>query len=476
MGGGRGRATGGSRPHSLGAMADLRLSYRRALARVRLVARTVDRAGPAHHGSGGGQLGPSPGRWPGAAASRRRPVGRRADARSPRASRCPTPPGPASLFEQAELEVRFLAADVVRLSWGPGPAPRALRRRRRRALARARRGHRAPGRRAGSLLRSADLVVTVDGEGSVRILRPDGTVLRTEAPPVRHGDRVGSCATACGRASASAGWASSRPVSICAAGASSCGTPTPAVRGARVRGLSTWGSPWSWPPIPTGTPSPSTRTRPAASSPSATRTDPSRRPVRPSAVAGTASVSFAGGVLRHYVMVGDVAHLLDRYTRAHRPSGPAAAVGPRLPPEPMGVQDRSRTCAPSSPATGASDLPLSAVHLDIDYMDGYRVFTFDRSRFPDPGRAGVGGGGVRGAPGDDRRPRREGGRRLRPLPPGSRATARFCVDDTGRPGRRAWCGPDGWPSPTSPTRGPGRGGPGSTASSPTPVSPGSGTT
>lgn len=29
------------------------------------------------------------------------------------------------------------------------------------------------------------------------------------------------------------------------------------------------------------------------------------------------------------------------------------------------------------------DLPLSALHLDIDYMRGYRVFTVDRERFPD---------------------------------------------------------------------------------------------
>lgn len=28
-------------------------------------------------------------------------------------------------------------------------------------------------------------------------------------------------------------------------------------------------------------------------------------------------------------------------------------------------------------------IPLSAIHLDIDYMDGYRVFTVDKSRFPD---------------------------------------------------------------------------------------------
>jgi alpha-glucosidase len=30
------------------------------------------------------------------------------------------------------------------------------------------------------------------------------------------------------------------------------------------------------------------------------------------------------------------------------------------------------------------DLPLDAIHLDIDYMDGYRVFTWNKDRFPDP--------------------------------------------------------------------------------------------
>src|SRR5579859_3555107 len=30
------------------------------------------------------------------------------------------------------------------------------------------------------------------------------------------------------------------------------------------------------------------------------------------------------------------------------------------------------------------DIPLDAVYLDIDYMDGYRVFTWDTARFPDP--------------------------------------------------------------------------------------------
>lgn len=30
------------------------------------------------------------------------------------------------------------------------------------------------------------------------------------------------------------------------------------------------------------------------------------------------------------------------------------------------------------------DIPCDAIFLDIDYMDGYRIFTWDKSRFPDP--------------------------------------------------------------------------------------------
>ena len=29
-------------------------------------------------------------------------------------------------------------------------------------------------------------------------------------------------------------------------------------------------------------------------------------------------------------------------------------------------------------------LPIDVIHMDIDYMDGFRVFTFDKERFPDP--------------------------------------------------------------------------------------------
>ena len=29
-------------------------------------------------------------------------------------------------------------------------------------------------------------------------------------------------------------------------------------------------------------------------------------------------------------------------------------------------------------------IPADVIYLDIHYMDGYRVFTWDRERFPDP--------------------------------------------------------------------------------------------
>lgn len=34
----------------------------------------------------------------------------------------------------------------------------------------------------------------------------------------------------------------------------------------------------------------------------------------------------------------------------------------------------------------AERIPADVIYLDIDYMDGYRVFTWDRTRFPDPSR------------------------------------------------------------------------------------------
>ncbi len=99
---------------------------------------------------------------------------------------------------------------------------------------------------------------------------------------------------------------------------------------------------------------------------------------------GAAAVTFAGGVLRRYAVAGPVPHLLDRYTElTGRPTLPPrwalgyhqSRWGYRTEADVRAVMDGYR----------ALDLPLSALHLDIDYMRGFRVFTVDPARFPDLG-------------------------------------------------------------------------------------------
>ena len=304
----------------------------------------------------------------------------------------------------------------------------------------------------GLVLRTAELVVTVDGEGSVRILRPDGTVLRSEAPPVRRGAGMGAASQhAPRRALQRAGRAVGRR------------------RSAR-RALRLWntdaGGSWSsgQGPLYLGIPvvrgHPSRRRHPhllreldprrlllrrTGSSPESARRCRTRRSAArrrsPSPAAFCATTSWSG----------DVPHLLDRYTQLTGRPGlpPRWALGYHQSRWGYKTEADVRDVVDGYRALG---LPLSAVHLDIDYMDGYRVFTFDRSRFPDPGALAVGGVGVRGAPGDDRRPRGEGGRRVRRVPPG--LEGEHASASTRRAGpSRGWCGPDGWRSPISPTPG-----------------------
>ena len=363
-------------------MADLRLSYRRALARLRLGTRTVN------------ELGLPTMRLVAANSVQRQMVAWRSTfARGPLSvglmpgrvvEVLPDAGGARMVFEQAELEVRFLASDVVRLSWGPGPEPVPY------ALA-GETGWPSPDVEAirlptgGLELRGAELVVRVDGEGSVRFLRPDGTVLRTEAPPVRrgygwqvrHGMRPGERFGGLGEQSAGVD-----------------------LRGGRFTLWNTdAGGSWSsgQGPLYLGIPV-VMATHPDGDTltfyENSTRGDfsfgaaaddtetPGERAARRRAP-GTATVGFAGGILRHYVMVGRAPRLLDRYTEL--------TGRPALPPRWALGYHQSRwgykNEADVRDVVGgyrSLGLPLSAVHLDIDYMDGYRVFTFNSSRFPDP--------------------------------------------------------------------------------------------
>jgi len=97
-----------------------------------------------------------------------------------------------------------------------------------------------------------------------------------------------------------------------------------------------------------------------------------------------AGYSADGGAVDYYFFAGpSLRKILGRYTEltGRMPLPPLWALGnqqcrysyyPDTVVEEVARQYRAR------------DLPLDVLYLDIHYMDGYRVFTWDPSRFPDP--------------------------------------------------------------------------------------------
>jgi alpha-glucosidase len=96
------------------------------------------------------------------------------------------------------------------------------------------------------------------------------------------------------------------------------------------------------------------------------------------------AIHFSGGQYTEYVFAGpDMARILEGYTW----------LTGRLRPPPLwslGYHQCRwfRYDQDAVEAVGrrhrALDIPCDALWLDIEYMDGYRVFTWDRDRFPDP--------------------------------------------------------------------------------------------
>ena len=91
-----------------------------------------------------------------------------------------------------------------------------------------------------------------------------------------------------------------------------------------------------------------------------------------------------GGELNYYFFYGpSIKKILGRYAdlAGHMPLPPMWALGNQQSrwsyyPDTM-VEEVAREFR-------QRDLPLDVIHLDIDYMRGYRVFTFDQQRFPNP--------------------------------------------------------------------------------------------
>ncbi len=93
-------------------------------------------------------------------------------------------------------------------------------------------------------------------------------------------------------------------------------------------------------------------------------------------------MQFEGGPLRYYFIPGPPARTLERYTEL--------TGCPALPPRwALGYHHShinyrdERTVRELADGFRAYDLPLSVVHLDLKYMVGYRDFTIDSNSFPD---------------------------------------------------------------------------------------------
>jgi alpha-glucosidase len=94
--------------------------------------------------------------------------------------------------------------------------------------------------------------------------------------------------------------------------------------------------------------------------------------------------SADGGAMTYYLFAGpSMQTIVERYTE----------LTGRIPLPPrwaLGHQTSRYSYYPDSEVKQvaetyrAHDLPLDVIHLDIDYMSGYRVFTFDPERFPNP--------------------------------------------------------------------------------------------
>ena len=97
-----------------------------------------------------------------------------------------------------------------------------------------------------------------------------------------------------------------------------------------------------------------------------------------------AAFSAEGGEMNYYFLAGpSVRKILERYTEltGRMPLPPRWALG---------HQQSRYSYYPESVAEEvvrkyrAEDLPLDVLHLDIHYMNAYRPFTWDTTRFPDP--------------------------------------------------------------------------------------------
>src|SRR5829696_1621548 len=99
---------------------------------------------------------------------------------------------------------------------------------------------------------------------------------------------------------------------------------------------------------------------------------------------GRAYYGAEGGNLVYYVFCGPTPRdVLDRYTEltGRTPMPPLWSLGHQQSRWSYETEGEMRELADGF---RERDIPCDAIYLDIDYMDGFRVFTWNDERFPDP--------------------------------------------------------------------------------------------
>ena len=272
------------------------------------------------------------------------------------------------VFEDAQLEVVFLSEDILRISWSPGvpPVPYAIAGKTWEAIPVS-----AMREKDDWILISSALQLKISPEGALTFLNLQGSILREDLPPERAGD---SWKLTTRRQS---------PDAIFGLGERSSKLN---LDGGRYQ---------MWNQDPQGSYQPGD--------------DPLYLSIPilhhmhdggsylvffENSFDGYVDVGdpidtmFEAGMLRYYFFQGFPDQTLPRYTELTGRSD--------LPPLwSLGFHQSRWSYMNDQEVRDVSngfkrhDLPISAIHLDIDYMDGFRVFSIDTKRFPDLGKLAV---------------------------------------------------------------------------------------
>jgi alpha-glucosidase len=273
-----------------------------------------------------------------------------------------TPDGAVSQFKNATLSVKYLCETMVRITWEPGklPIPYTIAN-----LVEENINVNHEQSENGVILSSKELRIMIGNHGEIRLYSSDGSTLRTDNPPQIIGDS----------------W---RQTSQLRDDEHVYGL------GERAATFNLIGHTFSaWNTDPGG--SYSSGDDPLYICTPVMMALGSTRPYLiyyensfPATfnINTLSTVQFSGGALRYYFIYGAPEVLLSQYT--------TLTGRPPLPPRWVFGYHQSRWGYHSETEIrdiinqfGCHQLPISAIHLDIDYMDGFRVFTSDKIRFPD---------------------------------------------------------------------------------------------